>query len=170
MLFEWCIRGTCVALLLYCVSTKFSCSSMQKYLILACASSSQPPFAETFGLADEPSDSKARLNLFELSVGDPHSVDPIRFERLTSDGWQIDGPAAGVDLLVNDADGRIHIIYLILLSFTFPPSKVPCSYCILLQRTILSHDACPSFPRMKFTLADGHGPLHQLIPRKIRSH
>jgi hypothetical protein len=101
---------------------------MQKYFILTCASSSQPPFAETFGLADEPSDSKTRLNLFELSVGNLHSVDPIRFERLTSDGWQIDGPAAGVDLLVNDADGRIYIIYFMLLSFTFPlPSKVPCS-------------------------------------------
>ncbi|KAG2127039.1 hypothetical protein BD769DRAFT_1460808 [Suillus cothurnatus] len=65
----------------------------QTYLILACASPSQPPFAETFGLADEPRDSKARLNMFELSVGDPQSVHPTRLEILASDVWQVDGPA-----------------------------------------------------------------------------
>lgn len=81
------------------------------YHILACASPSQPPFAETFGLADEPRDSKARLNMFELSVGDPHGVHPTRFERLASDDWQVDGPATGVELLV-DTDGSFQLVYI----------------------------------------------------------
>ncbi|KAG2130779.1 uncharacterized protein EDB93DRAFT_1179251 [Suillus bovinus] len=84
----------------------------QTYLILACASPSQPPFAETFGLADEPRDFRARLNLFELSVGDPHGVHPTRLEMLASDVWQVDGPAAGVDLLRNDADGSSQLVYI----------------------------------------------------------
>ncbi|KAG2341534.1 WD40 repeat-like protein [Suillus weaverae] len=79
------------------------------YLILACASPSQPPFAETFGLADEPHDSKARLNMFELSVGDPHGVHQTRFERLASDVWQVDGPAAGIELLMN---GSFQLVYI----------------------------------------------------------
>ncbi|KAG1739452.1 uncharacterized protein EDB91DRAFT_1135335 [Suillus paluster] len=82
------------------------------YLILACASPSEPPFAEKFGLVDEPHDSKARLNLFELSVGDPHSMHPTRFERLASDDWQVDGPAVGVELLMNDADGSLQLVYI----------------------------------------------------------
>jgi hypothetical protein len=45
--------------------------------------------------------------MFELSVGDPHGVHPTRFERLASDDWQVDGPATGVELLV-DTDGRIY--------------------------------------------------------------
>ncbi|KAG1899665.1 uncharacterized protein F5891DRAFT_1037747 [Suillus fuscotomentosus] len=84
----------------------------QTYLILACASPSQPPFAETFGLADELCDSKARLNLFELSVGDPHGVHPTRFERLASDAWQVDGQATGVELLRNDTDGSFQLVYI----------------------------------------------------------
>ncbi|KAG2114253.1 uncharacterized protein F5147DRAFT_678636 [Suillus discolor] len=84
----------------------------QTYLILACASPSQPPFAEAFGLADELCDSKARLNLFELSVGDPHGVHPTRFERLASDAWQVDGQATGVELLRNDTDGSFQLVYI----------------------------------------------------------
>ncbi|KAG1810892.1 uncharacterized protein BJ212DRAFT_1484021 [Suillus subaureus] len=84
----------------------------QMYLILACASPSQPPFAETFGLADEPRDSKVRLNMFELSVGDPHGVHSTRFEKLASDVWQVDGPAVGVELLMNDTDGSFQLVYI----------------------------------------------------------
>lgn len=84
----------------------------QTYLILACASPSQPPFSEVFGLADEPRDSKARLNMFELSVGDPHGVHPTRFETLASDVWQVDGPAVGVELLMNDTDGSLQLVYV----------------------------------------------------------
>lgn len=84
----------------------------QAYIILACASPSQPPFAETFGLAEEPRDSKARLNMFELSVGDSYGVHPTRFERLASDVWQVDGPATGVELLMNDTDGSFQLVYI----------------------------------------------------------
>ncbi|OJA15937.1 hypothetical protein AZE42_02647 [Rhizopogon vesiculosus] len=87
-------------------------------LILACASASQPHFAEAFGLADEPSDSKARLNLFELSIGDPHGVDLTTFERLASDGWEIDGSAAaGVDLLMNDANGSLQLVHITSMNY-----------------------------------------------------
>ncbi|KAG1836125.1 hypothetical protein DFJ58DRAFT_735218 [Suillus subalutaceus] len=93
------------------------------YLILACASPSQPPFAETFGLADEPRDSTARMNMFELSVGDPHGVHPTRFERLASDVWQVDGPAAGVELLMNDTDVHINSTnYLVTRRLTIIPA------------------------------------------------
>ncbi|KAG2359683.1 hypothetical protein BDR07DRAFT_1487951 [Suillus spraguei] len=94
----------------------------QTYLILACASTSQPPFAEMFGLADEPRDSKARLNMFELSVGDPHGVHPTRFETLASDVWQVDGLAAGVELLMNDTDVYVNSAnYLVTQCLTIIP-------------------------------------------------
>jgi hypothetical protein len=61
--------------------------------------------------------------MFELSVGDPHGVHPTRFERLASDVWQVDAPAAGVELLV-DTDGRMYLaafsnIHLIFLQGSF---------------------------------------------------
>jgi hypothetical protein len=59
--------------------------------------------------------------MFELSVGDPQSVHPTRLEILASDVWQVDGPAAGVELLINDIDGRMY--FTVLVTFILSPFK-----------------------------------------------